>query len=136
VSVTVIQENKQITVSVSPVNVTARESVRNVVSVSAGIIGQKGDKGDKGDTGPAGSVEESFESVSKNIKSWNAALVFTTGQLTSIVYTSGPSTITKTFNYTSGVLTSLVLSGDTPSGIQLTKTLGYVSGSLSTITYS
>lgn len=135
-SVTVIQENKQITVSVSPVNVTARESVRNVVSVSAGIIGQKGDKGDKGDTGPAGSVEESFESVSKNIKSWNSALVFTTGQLTSIVYTSGPNTITKTFNYTSGVLTSLVLSGDTPSGIQLTKTLGYVSGSLSTITYS
>lgn len=83
-----------------------------------------------------GSATESFETVSKNLKSWGGTLNYTGGVLTSIVYTDGVDTITKTFNYTSGVLTSVVLSGDTPAGIDLTKTLGYTSGDLTSITYS
>jgi hypothetical protein len=83
-----------------------------------------------------GSATESFETVSKNLKSWGGTLNYTGGVLTSIVYTDGIDTITKTFNYTSGVLTSIVLSGDTPIGIDLTKTLGYTSGDLTSITYS
>jgi hypothetical protein len=83
-----------------------------------------------------GSATESFETVSKNLKSWGGTLNYTGGVLSSIVYTDGVDTITKTFNYTGGVLTSVVLSGDTPAGIDLTKTLGYTSGNLTLITYS
>jgi hypothetical protein len=80
--------------------------------------------------------KNTFELVSKNIKSWDYSFNYTLGSLTSIVYTDGVSTITKTLNYTTGTLTSLVLSGDTPSGISLTKTLSYTSGVLTGVAYS
>lgn len=86
--------------------------------------------------GGGGSAAETFETVSKNLKSWGGVLNYTNGVLTSIVYTDGVDTITKTLNYTNTVLTSIVLSGDTPAGIDLTKTLGYTNGSLTSITYS
>lgn len=89
-----------------------------------------------GDTIPAGLIGGYFETVSKNLKSWDYTLNYTSGDLTSIVYTDGVDTITKTLNYTSGDLTSIVLSGDTPSGIDLTKTLSYTSGDLTGIAYS
>lgn len=83
-----------------------------------------------------GSAAETFETVSKNLKAYPAAFNYTTGTLTSIVYTLPVGTITKTLNYTSGTLTSIVLSGDTPAGIDLTKTLGYTGDTLTSITYS
>jgi trimeric autotransporter adhesin len=79
---------------------------------------------------------ETFETVSKNLKAYPAAFNYTTGTLTSIVYTLPVGTITKTLNYTSGTLTSIVLSGDTPAGIDLTKTLGYTGDTLTSITYT
>lgn len=83
------------------------------------------------------SIDEAFETVSKNLKSKPFVLNYTTGLLTSIVYTVGVGqTITKTLNYTGGVLTSIVLSGDTPSGISLTKTLNYTGSSLTSVSYS
>lgn len=81
-------------------------------------------------------IEYTFETVSKNLKAYPASLNYTSGTLTSIVYTLPSGTITKTLNYTSEILTSIVLSGSTPSGINLTKTLGYTSGILTSITYS
>ena len=81
-------------------------------------------------------VQDTFETVSKNLKAYPASLNYTSGTLTSIVYTLPSGTITKTLNYTSGTLTSIVLSGNTPSGISLTKTLGYTGGILTSITYS
>lgn len=80
--------------------------------------------------------ENTFETVSKNLKAYPASFNYTSGVLTSIVYTLPSGTITKTLNYTSGILTSIVLSGNTPSGIDLTKTLGYTGGGLTSITYS
>jgi len=78
-----------------------------------------------------------FESVSKNLRQYNYALNYTSGVLTSIVYTVPTvGTITKTLNYTSGVLTSVVLSGSTPLSISLTKTLTYTSGVLTAVAYS
>jgi hypothetical protein len=110
------------------------------------LLAEKGDQGDQGiqgvqgptgPTGPAGaSYQEQFETVSKNLRSWNATLNYTGSDLTSIVYTDGTDIITKTFNYSGGLLVSLVLSGDTPSGIDLTKTLGYTGSTLTSITYS
>lgn len=77
-----------------------------------------------------------FETVSKNLNSWDATFTYTSGQLTSIAYSDGASTITKTFNYTGDQLTSIVLSGDTPSGIDLTKTLTYTGDNLTGVGYS
>lgn len=65
-------------------------------------------------------VAIAFETVSKNLRSVNGVINFTGDLLTSIVYADG---ITKTLNYDAGeLLTSVVLSGSTPSDIDLTKT--------------
>jgi hypothetical protein len=82
------------------------------------------------------SASYTFEYISKNIRSWDAVLGWTGSQLSTITYTKGAETIVKTLNYTGTVLTSVVLSGDTPAGIALTKTLGYTSGKLTSVTYS
>ena len=79
---------------------------------------------------------DSFETLSKNLKAWNAMLLYSSGVLISITYTMGAATILKTFNYSAGILTSIVLSGDVPSGVSLTKTFAYSSGNLTTIIYS
>lgn len=82
------------------------------------------------------SYDETFETVSKNLKGKPYALNYTSGKLTSIVYTIVGGNITKTLNYTGDKLTSLVLSGATPTGISLTKTLTYTGNTLTSITYS
>lgn len=81
-------------------------------------------------------IQDTFETVAKNLRAYPATFNYTSGTLTSIVYTLPSGTITKTLNYTSGTLTSIVLSGNTPTGIDLTKTLGYTGGILTSITYS
>lgn len=105
-----------------------------------GAPGAEGARGPMGFTGPAGPSggedTYTFETVSKNIKAWNATLGYTGNQLTTITYTNADQTIIKTFNYTDSKLTSLVLSGDTPSGIELTKTLLYTGDLLTGVNYS
>jgi hypothetical protein len=82
-------------------------------------------------------IGNTFESVSKNLRQYDYALNYSSGVLTTIVYTvPSVGTITKTLNYTSSLLTSVVLSGSTPASIQLTKTLTYTSGVLTSIAYS
>ncbi len=97
-------------------------------------------EGERGTQGPPGapgeSYAESFESVSKNIRSWDYSLTYDAGLLVAITYTSGALEIVKTLAYDAGLLSSITLSGDTPSGISLTKTLGYTSGTLTSISYS
>jgi len=80
--------------------------------------------------------QDTFETVSKNLKSYGNSFSYNLGELDSITYTVGVGTIVKTFNYTGNDLTSVVLSGDTPSGIDLTKTLNYITGELVSIAYS
>ena len=82
-------------------------------------------------------LSNTFETISKNLKSYPYVLNYTDDVLTSIVYDlGGGNEITKTLNYTEADLTSIVLSGDTPAGIDLTKTLSYTSGDLTGIAYS
>lgn len=83
-----------------------------------------------------GGIGASFETVSKNLRAWDAAFAYTLGVLDTITYTSGAFTITKTFGYTLGKLTSLTLSGDTPGGIDLVKTLSYSGDELTAVAYS
>ena len=79
-------------------------------------------------------VAESFETVSKNLPSSDAIYGYSLdGDLLTIVYSNG---VIKTLNYTSGVLTSVVLSGVTPSGIELTKSFTYTASNLVAVTYS
>lgn len=84
---------------------------------------------------PLGSgLESSFETVSANLPSSDSTLNYNgSGDITSIVYSNG---VTKTFNYTGTDITSIVLSGSTPSGISLTKTLTYSSGDVTGIAYT
>jgi len=88
--------------------------------------------------GPPGiGVDQSFEVTSKNLKAYPAALTWTNGQLTSMEYSLGGGlSVTKTLNYSGGQLDSIVLSGDTPGGINLTKSLTWVNGTLTEVSYS
>lgn len=80
---------------------------------------------------------EAFETVSKNLKGYPYVISYGGDDIDYITYDiGGGMEIVKTFNYTLGVLTSLVLSGDTPSGIDLTKTLHYTGDDLTSVTYS
>ena len=91
----------------------------------------------QGEAGASGEASNSFEGVSKNLKSYPSSLNYTGDDLSSIIYSlGGGSTITKTLSYTTDILTSITLSGDTPASIDLTKTLGYTGGELTSIQYS
>lgn len=134
-SVTVTEQIITAPITVDGVTIASTIVVPSAVEVTAPItFGYKGDKGDKGDTGD--SWQQTFETVSKNLINYPATLNYTGADLTSIDYTTGGGTITKTFGYTAGVLTSITLSGDTPAGIATTKTLGYTGDDLTSINYS
>lgn len=79
---------------------------------------------------------EEFETVSKNLKTYPYSITCNGDDIDYITYNNGVSQIIKTFNYTLGVLTSIVLSGDTPSGINLTKTFHYTGDDLTSVSYS
>jgi hypothetical protein len=130
-SVTVVEgDNIQVTVqNQNPQTIIVKEPVPPTIITVATV--QQGPSGPQGE-----SFQETFETVSKNLKSYPYALNYISGKLTSIVYTLPVGSITKTLNYTSGILTSIVLSGDTPSGIDLTKTLTYSGSVLTGVAYS
>jgi len=78
-----------------------------------------------------------FETVSQSLNAYPHAINYTTGRITSIVYTlPNASTITKTINRTGDKITTIVLSGATPSGISLTKTFTYTGDNITGIAYS
>jgi hypothetical protein len=81
-------------------------------------------------------LSETFETVSKGLKSHPYEITYDGDNIDFITYDLDGLTIVKTFNYTDGKLTSIVLSGDTPTGIELTKTFTYTGEQLISITYS
>jgi hypothetical protein len=86
---------------------------------------------------PSSIPRVTFETVSQSLGSHPHTINYSSGQISSIVYTlPGPTTITKTINYTGDRVTSIVLSGATPSGISLTKTLTYTGDNLTGVSYS
>lgn len=78
-------------------------------------------------------VKEQFEHISKNLNSLDFTLNYTNDVLTSIAFSNG---VLKTLQYIQGVLAAIVLSGNVPSGIALTKTFTYTNGKLSSVQYS
>lgn len=104
-----------------------------------GPQGEIGPAGPQGATGPQGaSWQQTFESVSQNLKAHPATLTYDGGgNVTAITYDlGGGSSIVKTLTYTGSNVTSITLSGDTPGGITLTKTLAYTGGSVTGWSYS
>lgn len=98
-----------------------------------------GPRGARGATGASGSGggEVNFETVSQNLNDYPAAYAYDgQGRLSTVTYTTDTGSIVKTLNYTGDELTSIVLSGDTPPGIHLTKTLTYSSGNLVSVATS
>ena len=82
----------------------------------------------------SGGGGSTFETVSANLSAYGNVINYDiNGDVTSIVYSNG---VTKTMNYTLGDITSIILSGATPSGIALTKTLTYSNGDVVGITYT
>ncbi len=82
-------------------------------------------------------LRETYETVSQNIRAWDATLEWSGGKLYRKISTSADGkVIVKTFYWSGYKLISVVLSGDTPSGIALTKTLGYTGDYLTSVEYS
>jgi hypothetical protein len=79
---------------------------------------------------------ETFETVSKNLKGFPFSLSYEGGLLERVDYTTPFGVITKTFGYTTGLLTSVELSGAVPGYIPLTKTLIFENGFLVDVSYS
>lgn len=92
----------------------------------------------QGPAGPSGAAgAPTFETVSQNIQAKDKALNYAAGVLQSIVFNLGAGqSITKTFGYVSGVLTTITLSGDVPGGVALTKTLSYTGGEMTGVSYA
>lgn len=87
------------------------------------------------------SWQETFETVSQNLKAYQSVNNYTDNRLTSIIYTvPSMGAIQKTFNYTGDKITSIVLANAVgqalPSGISLTKTITYTGNNISGVTYS
>ena len=97
-----------------------------------------------GESVESGELEEeileagkSFETVNHNLDAYPKTINYVSGVVTTIPYTKPDlTTITKTFGYTAGKLTSVTLSGSTPADIDLTKTLVYSGDDLVSVSYS
>lgn len=82
-------------------------------------------------------IEDQFETVSKNLRSYNYEIFYTGGgNIDYIEYSTGAGTITKTFNYGGDLIISIVLSGAI-AGIDLTKSFTYdINDNIELVSYS
>lgn len=72
---------------------------------------------------------ETWETVAQSLKAYPAVTAFVDGVPSTVTYTTPGGTIVKTFTFdVDGYPATIVLSGDTPDGIDLTKTFTFVSG--------
>lgn len=102
------------------------------------INNTSGPSGYTGSQGPMGDIPTTFETLANNIRSFpyviNRSLE---GVITSVVYTTpAEGTITKSFSYIEGVLTTVTLSGPALDGVTYTKTLTYSSGVVTGASYT
>lgn len=97
-----------------------------------------GPAGYTGSQGPIGDIPTTFETIANNIRSFAYVINRSVeGVITSIVYTApAEGIITKTFEYSAGVLISVELSGSALDGVVYKKTLTYDSGLVTGASYS
>lgn len=89
------------------------------------------------DISVSGGVGNTFETVIRDLNCYPAAITYNSdNRIDTIVYTVPSGTITQTISYLGSSVNTMVLSGDTPSGIDLTKTFSYSGINISSIAYS
>ncbi len=81
------------------------------------------------------SVQETFEWISKNIRSYKASLFYNGSTLTGVTYTGALGVINKALYYSGTTLTGVSINGDTPFGASLNKALYYSGSNLTGINY-
>jgi len=88
-------------------------------------------------SGSGGSSVTTFETINKNLLSYNVTATTESATLITQTYNGPNGDIIKSISFdSSGLPTTIVLSGDTPAGINLTKTFDFSSQEIPLITYS
>lgn len=124
----IVENNIEVEVVQNNVGVVVEEFVVDVSIQTPEIIVEINNVGE--------SWEQTFESVSKNLKTYPYALRYAAWVLTDITYALPVWPITKTFTYSEWLLVSIQLSGNIPDLTHTTKTLTYNAWVLQSITYS
>lgn len=84
-----------------------------------------------------GSARTTFETINKNLLAYNVIDTSETDTLITQTYDAPGGAIIKSISFdTSGLPTTIVLSGETPDGIDLTKTFDFAGREIPLITYS
>ncbi len=85
-------------------------------------------------TGSSNYLQETFETINKNLKEYNHTLIYSTGVLSQIIYDSGTTVFYKTLKYNNDILTGITLSGIS-GNYSLNKHIEYSGEYVSSITY-
>lgn len=80
-------------------------------------------------------TKERFETINNNLKSYPYVISYTGNNISTVVYTTGLGTITKTYAYAMGKLQSITLSGAIPVGISIQKQFNYTGNNLTSVNY-
>ena len=106
-------------------------------STVPGPQGPEGPPGPQGPQGETGEFDTTFETISQNLKAYPYSINRTGDIISTVIYTlPGPATITKTFSYIDGRLSSVQLSG-TPLGPTVyTKLLTYTDELITGVSYT
>ena len=100
------------------------------------VTATTGARGPTGNTGNTGSFVTTYETIAKNLSGYPYTMNYSANVLISTVYTTpSSSTITKSFNYSSGILSSIVITGDSLSNTY-TKIFTYTNGLISSVGYT
>jgi hypothetical protein len=101
------------------------------------VPGPQGEVGPTGPQGETGEFETTYETISQNLKAYAYTINRTDDIITSIDYTvPGPATITKTFNYVEGRLSTISISGTPLGGTVYTKLLTYTGDTITGVSYT
>jgi hypothetical protein len=83
-------------------------------------------------------LSSTYESVNKNLRSYPYTLTYSMGNVSTVTYDLGGGlSVVKTYSYSAGKLTTVVLSGDLPVIFStLTKNFFYTGANLTSVTYT
>lgn len=89
-------------------------------------------------TGGSTGLQETFETISRNLKQYDYKLYYDTGSyLTGVRYNITPSTyVSKTLSYSSGLLNQVTLTGNPVPSTSLSKLFFYSGSVLTGVSYS
>jgi hypothetical protein len=115
---------------------TANDALTNLVPVGEAIGYVLSTNGRGSYFWASPNVNITYETIASNLSEYPYTLSYDlNGRISSVVYTTPTSTITKVYNYVLDVLASVVISGPTLQKSYI-KTLNYTAGALTGVSYS